>query len=351
MKGKNTQRDNDLCTKSRHLNVAGKNWLLPFVSSFPFRIVFSIFVFHGCRFSSCISFARLPKKRFNNFFPFRVKNRLRWIPLLLLYLFQFLSHFYFYFDLMMLHLRSGMLELQLHNVVKAKCLHKSDSKTYVQCARITIERVLGVFVCLCMCRDVSEFQIVFTFKVFPTNEGLVSGYESIFVNNLWSKMDENVNCLTFIPEPNGNNNEKNPTENLQSKCTFLVFWLLSCFASFPQTTSAAAYQLISFSTNLFTESNDCRLISCIGKLSVCNIKQLMPAYFIDAYELPRCQKTNLHLSNFSSVFFFVWISFLHREIEQVHFNQLGIWMHGHCCLKYYRCCRKVWQNTLTHVVI
>lgn len=90
------------------------------------------------------------KKKFNNFFPFRVKNRLRWISLLLLYLFQFLSHFYFYFDLMMLHLRSGMLELQLHDVVKAKCLHKSDSKTYVQCARITIERVLGMFVCVCM---------------------------------------------------------------------------------------------------------------------------------------------------------------------------------------------------------
>lgn len=162
-----------------------------------------------------------------------------------------------------------------------------------------------VCLCVCMCRDVSEFQIVFTFKVFPTNEGLVSGYKSIFLNNLWSKMDENVNCLTCIPKPNGNNNNnnKNATENLQSKCTFLVFWLLSCFASFPQTSAAAVYQLISFSTNLFTESNDCRLISCIGKLSVCNIKHLMPAYFSDAYELPRCQKTNLHLSNFSSVFF------------------------------------------------
>lgn len=121
------------------------------------RFIFSISdcVFHLC-------FSLLPflivhlvlsapeKKRFNNFFPFRVKNRLRWISLLLLYLFQFLSHFYFYFDLMMLHLRSGMLELQLHDVVKAKCLHKSDSKTYVQCARITIERVLGMFVCVCM---------------------------------------------------------------------------------------------------------------------------------------------------------------------------------------------------------
>lgn len=167
-KEKNTQRDNDLCTKSRHLNVAGKNWLLPFVSSFPFRIVFSIFVFHCCRFSSCISFARLPKKkRFNNFFPFRVKNRLRWIPLLLLYLFQFLSHFYFYFDLMMLHLRSGMLELQLHDVVKAKCLHKSDSKTYVQCARITIERVLGMFVCVYVCAEMFQnFKLSSLLKYF-----------------------------------------------------------------------------------------------------------------------------------------------------------------------------------------
>lgn len=86
---------------------------------------------------------------------------------------------------MMLHLRSGMLELQLHNVVKAKCLHKSDSETYVQCARITIERVLGEFVCMYGCAEMFQnFKLSSISKYFPTNEGLVSGYESIFVNNL-----------------------------------------------------------------------------------------------------------------------------------------------------------------------
>lgn len=57
------------------------------------------------------------------------------------------------------------------------------------------------------------------------------------------------------------------------------------------------HRLISFSKNLFTESNDCLLISYIGKLSVCNIEQLMPAYFSDAY-VSHWWKTNLHFSKF-----------------------------------------------------
>lgn len=138
-------------------NVAGK---IDCCHSFHLSIWFGT-VFHficPCFSISLVcSFVRSAFSRENfstDFFPFRVKNRLRWIPLLLLYLFQFLSHFYFYFDLMMLYFRSVCFVQLKWQSKQSVYINLIQRLLYVQCARITIERV-----CLCLCGVELRFRI------------------------------------------------------------------------------------------------------------------------------------------------------------------------------------------------
>lgn len=164
---------------------------------FPFGS--ALFFISFVLFFPSLSFVRLAfsREKFSmDFFPFRVKNRLRWIPLLLLYLFQFLSHFYFYFDLMMLYFRSVCFSC---TTVKAKCVHKSDSETYI-CAMCTDHNRTCVLVLVRSRVVFQNFKLSSISKcsqIVPNREtSKRRASQSIIVNNLWSKMDENVNCLT-----------------------------------------------------------------------------------------------------------------------------------------------------------
>lgn len=174
----------------------------------------------------------------------------------------------------------------------------------------------------------------------------------IFVNNLWSKMDENVNCLTKV----GNN------KFLPLKCTFLVgcdcFWLHTLHILPPFCTWSSIVFLFScvfsfvhflfqflllprnkMTTNLFTESNDCLLIFVsqiiYSQHQTADASIFLPVAYVSQH--------NLHFRTFT------------KPNRTSSFNQKEM------CYAWTRCCqtfqiaaaalvvKKFWLNTLARV--
>lgn len=174
---------------------------------------------------------------------------------------------------------SAVLLLPAHQL---KCIHKSDTKRYTEtaketyiCNMFTLKRVyFGISNCL-LFRKCS-------LRVLEWLWGSSASTDSIFVNNLWSKMDENVNCLTKLEEFFFLHPKLLKTEMYFSSSLSLLFpgdmaALVSYTGQMCVCTSESG-RLFLYRKNLFTESNDCLLI-LYRKLSVRNIKQLMPGIF------------------------------------------------------------------------
>lgn len=112
---------------------------------------------------------------------------------------------------------------------RAKYAHKSDSLSLMW------NVLVFKLVCLCVCACLK-----LSFKMFS----LERDCKSIFLNNLWCKMDENVNRPTKLSGRN--------------KTNFFSPNSSNAMYSFPSIDS-----LLALPTKLFTESNDCRFVFCI----------------------------------------------------------------------------------------